>query len=110
MRYLNLGQVMELNRRLIEASGSAAGIRDLGALESALAQPKATFAGRDLYPALAEKAAALCYSLAQNHPFLDGNKRVSRAAMETFLWLNGSEPSATVDEQERLMIGFLARS
>jgi len=106
MRYLNLGQVMELHRRLIEASGGAAGIRDLGALESALAQPKATFGQRDLYPSLAEKAAALCFSLAQNHPFVDGNKRVAHAAMETFLWLNGSELNASVDEQERLMLGL----
>jgi death-on-curing protein len=106
MRYLSLGQLMELHRRLIEENGGAAGIRDLGALESAVAQPKATFGQRDLYRSLAEKAAALCFSLAQNHPFMDGNKRVSHAAMETFPWLNGSELSATVDEQERLMLGL----
>jgi death-on-curing protein len=104
MRYLSLGQVMELHQRLIEETGGAAGIRDLGALEAALAQPKATFGQRDLYGSLAEKGAALCFSLAQGHPFMDGNKRVAHAAMETFLCLNGSELSATVDEQERLML------
>ena len=104
MRYLSIGQVVELHRRIIEATGGAAGVRDLGVLESALAQPKAAFSGRDLHRTLIEKAAALCFSLTQNHPFVDGNKRVAHAAMETFLLLNGSELSASVDEQEQLML------
>jgi death-on-curing protein len=56
MRYLGLAQVVELHRRLLQATGGAPGIRDLGALESALAQPKAAFAGADLHRTLAEKA------------------------------------------------------
>ncbi len=48
-----------------------------------------TFGGVDLYPTLAEKAAALCFSLVMNHPFVDGNKRIGHAAVETFLILNG---------------------
>jgi len=76
MRYVTLGEVVELHRRLLQATGGAAGIRDFGALESAVAQPKATFGGSDLYPTLAEKAAALCLALVQGHPFIDGNKRV----------------------------------
>ena len=85
MRYLTL----ELHRRLLAATGGASGIRDFGALESAVAQPKATFGGSDLYPTLPEKAAALCLALVQGHPFVDGNKRVGHGAMETFLVLNG---------------------
>jgi death-on-curing protein len=104
MRYLGLAQVVDLHQRILEATGGAPGIRDLGALESALAQPKAAFAGRDLHRTLAEKVAALGFSLVQNHPFVDGNKRVAHAAMETFLVLNGWELRATVDEQERLML------
>jgi death-on-curing protein len=104
MRYLGLAQVVELHQRIVETTGGAPGIRDLGALESALAQPKAAFAGRDLHRTLAEKAAALGFSLAKNHPFIDGNKRVAHAAMETFLVLNGWEVQASVDEQERLML------
>jgi len=61
-------------------------------------------AGSDLYPTLAEKAAALCFSLVGNHPFVDGNKRVGHAAMETFLVLNGAEIDASLDEQERVML------
>jgi death-on-curing protein len=80
----------------------------LAALESAAAQPKATFGGIDLYPTLIEKAAALCFALVRGHPFVDGNKRAGHAAMETFLVLNGAEIDAPVDEQERLMLDLAA--
>ena len=108
MRYLALAEVVDLHRRLLDATGGAAGIRDLSALESALAQPKMTLAGSDLYPTLVEKAAALCLSLVGNHPFIDGNKRVGHAAMETFLVLNGAEIDAGVVEQERVMLDLAA--
>lgn len=108
MRYLTLGEVVVLHRAILELSGGASGIRDLGALESALAQPRATFGGSDLHSSLHAKAAALGFSLALNHPFLDGNKRVAHAAMEAFLMLNGSEIIATIDEQERLMLDLAA--
>jgi death-on-curing protein len=108
MRYLALAEVVYLHRRLLEATGGAAGIRDLGALESALAQPRITLADSDAYPTLAEKAAALCFSLVGNHPFVDGNKRVGHAAMETFLVLNGAEIDASPDEQERVMLDLAA--
>jgi len=108
MRYLTLGEVVELHRGVLQAGGGASGIRDLGALDSAIAQPRATFSGVDLYPTVVEKAAALCFSLVQNHPFVDGNKRVAHAAMETFLVLNGTELAAAVDDQERLMLDLAA--
>jgi death-on-curing protein len=73
-----------------------------------LAQPRASFAGTDLHASLHAKAAALGFSLALNHPFIDGNKRVAHGAMETFLILNGSELVATVDDQERLMLDLAA--
>jgi prophage maintenance system killer protein len=78
MRYLTLAEVVDLHGRLLQATGGAPGIRDLGALESAMAQPKATFGSADLYPTLAEKATALCISLVLGHPFVDGNKRVAQ--------------------------------
>src|SRR6185436_7951528 len=92
----------------IEASGGSHGLRDLGALESAVAQPRMSFGGEDLYPSVAEKAAALCFSLVMNHPFPHGNKRVGHAAMETFLVLNGFQLDATVDQQEELMLALAA--
>ena len=108
MRYLTLGEVVELHRLVLGATGGAPWIRDLGALESAIAQPKATFGETDLYPTLIERAAALCFALVQGHPFVDGNKRVGHAAMETFLVLNGTEIAALVDEEERLMLDLAA--
>ena len=63
-----------------------------------------TFSEQDLYPTLVEKAAALGFSLIQNHPFLDGNKRIGHAAIEVFLILNGYEITASVDEQEALIL------
>jgi len=104
VRYLTLSEALELHRRVIGQSGGALGVLNLGALESALAQPRMTFAGTELYPSIVDKAAALGYSLIQNHPFLDGNKRTGHAAMEVFLLLNGFEIQSSVDEQERIVL------
>jgi len=113
MRYLRLHEILQIYRRILEQSGGSMGIRDLNALESALAQPRMKFSGEDLYPSLIEKAAALAFSLIQNHPFLDGNKRIGHAAMETFLILNDFEIAAPADEQEKVILqvaaGKLAR-
>jgi death-on-curing protein len=88
----------------MQLSGGLVGIRDLGALESAIAQPYMTFDGIELYPSLIEKAAALGFSLIQNHPFTDGNKRTGHAALESFLTLNGYEINANVDEQVEVIL------
>ncbi|MFQ4142672.1 type II toxin-antitoxin system death-on-curing family toxin [Chlorogloeopsis sp. ULAP02] len=106
MRFLMLIEVLELHRRVIEQSGGAFGIRDVGLLESAIAQPRMTFGGEELYPSLLEKAAALGFSIIMNHPFVDGNKRTGHAATETFLVLNGIEINASVDEQERVVLAI----
>ncbi len=110
MRFLTLGEVVALHRAILESSRGASGIRDLGALESALAQPRASFGGADLHPSLPAKAAALGFSLVLNHAFVDGNKRVAHAAMEVFLTLSGYEIVATLDEQEQLMLDLAAGS
>jgi death on curing protein len=88
----------------MEASGGSPGIADLGLIESALAQPRATFGGQELYSDLPTKAAALGYSLITNHGFADGNKRVGHAAMEAFLLINRWEITCGVDEQERVIL------
>ena len=100
MRWLSLAEVLELHCRLIEQSGGMPGLRDLGLLESSLAQPHQSFGGVDLYPGLNAKAAALGFSLIQNHPFVDGNKRTGFVIGVLFLELNGfrfgaSEEAAT---------------
>jgi death-on-curing protein len=63
-----------------------------------------TFGGEDLYPTVINKASALGFSLIKNHALVDGNKRTSHAAMETFLVLNGLEIVAAVDEQEQMIL------
>jgi death on curing protein len=100
MHYLTVEQVIDLHGLVIAQTGGSRGLRDPGALESAVAQPMMTFDGVDLYSTLAAKAGALAHSLIQNHPFIDGNKRIGHAAMEVFLVMNGAEIDATVDEQE----------
>jgi death on curing protein len=104
MRYISLGQALELHRRIIKQSGGTPGILHLGTLESALLQPRMTFGGEDLYSTLGEKAAALAFSIIRNHPFIDGNKRTGHAAMEVFLILNGYEIRASVDHTERVIL------
>jgi death on curing protein len=108
MRYLTLKEALQLHRRIIEQSGGSTSIRDIGLLESALAQPLMSFGGEDLYPTLVEKASALCFSLVKNHPFVDGNKRVGHAVMETFFILNGYEINASVPEQEEVILNLAA--
>ncbi len=108
MRYLSISEVFELHDRIISTTGGSRGVRDLNALESAINQPRQTFDQKDLYPDIITKAAALCFSLVMNHPFVDGNKRAGHAAMETFLILNGYEIYAGVDEQESIMLSLAA--
>lgn len=104
MRYLFLEEILALHEKVITSSGGSFGLRDRRVLESAIAQPGMTFGDQYLYPTMAEKAAALGHSLIQNHPFLDGNKRIGHAAMEVFLVLNGYEISASADEQEQTIL------
>jgi death-on-curing protein len=105
MKYLTVGEVLEIYSRVMKQSGGGLGIRDLGALESAVAQPRMTFNDAELYPTIFEKASALGYSLIQNHPFVDGNKRAGHAAIESFLIFNGYEISADTDEQVDIILG-----
>lgn len=104
MRALTVDEVLETYQRIMQQSGGLVGVRDFGALESAVAQPYMTFGGNDLYPSLAEKAAALGFSLIQNHPFVDGNKRTGHAALATFLAINGYKIDASMDEQYEIIL------
>lgn len=88
-RFLTPQQVLFIHARLVDETGGEHGVRDVGLLESAVARPRATFDGRELYEDLFLKAAALMASLAQNHPFVDGNKRTAITAAAMFLLANG---------------------
>ncbi len=108
MRYLSIIEILELHMAIIKSSGGSQGIRDFKSLESAINQPRLTFDQTDLYPDIVKKAAALCFSIVMNHPFIDGNKRVGHAAMEIFLNLNGSDIKGSIDEQEITMLNLAA--
>jgi len=89
--FLLLEDILALHDSLIEAYGGAREIRDQGLLESAIAIPQASFGGQFLHNNLFEMAAAYAFHLAENQPFLDGNKRTALGAALLFLELNGTE-------------------
>lgn len=101
MIYLDLEAVLHIATR---ALGSEPEVRDHGLLASALARPRTSAFGRDAYPGIHEKAAALLHSLARNHPLVDGNKRLALAATIAFYGMNGMRLTLTNDEAYDLVI------
>lgn len=89
--FLSLDEAIEIHRDMIERYGGSAGIRDMGLLQSAVAMPQASVGGQFLHTDLFEMAAAFLFHIVQNHPFVDGNKRVGTAAAMVFLELNEVE-------------------
>lgn len=87
--YLTADQIASLHRRAIEAYGGLDGVRSEQQFLSAVFQPQQTIFGEDAYSTIPEKAAAYGFFIAENQPFLDGNKRTAAAAVATFLALNG---------------------
>ncbi|MBD2165108.1 type II toxin-antitoxin system death-on-curing family toxin [Calothrix membranacea FACHB-236] len=108
-RFLSTSQVIKIHERQIEIFGGTTGIRDAGLLDSALAQPQATFGGELLHPTIYKQAAAYPYHLAMNHPFIDGNKRTAFAVMDTFLTLNGYSLNLSADETYNMVIRVVQR-
>jgi death-on-curing protein len=104
--YLTLESLIQI---AYHAVGGTPEVCDDGLLESALARPQATVFGKDAYPSLHGKAAALLQSLVSNHGLVDGNKRLGWLAAATFLWINGYDVVATDDEIFRLVIGIAGR-
>jgi len=92
--FLGVDDVLTLHANQVNLYGGQQGVRDLGLLESALAQPLATFGGQSLHTDVFEMAAAYLFHVVQNHPFLDGNKRTGAVAALVFLDLNGVEIDA----------------
>ena len=102
IRHLSVEQVLDFQERLVCEFGGAAGLRDRGLLESAVARPAMTFEGEDLYRDLAAKAAALMHSLVADHPFVDGNKRIGAASAEWLIELNGARLEASDEDFYRV--------
>jgi len=87
--FLNLEDVLELHALQLARYGGAAGVRDRGLLESAVAQPQTTFDGAFVHRGLFAMGAAYLFHIVQNHPFVDGNKRTGLLAALVFLEHNG---------------------
>ena len=102
--YLTAEQVLFIHYRLVSETGGEHAVRDIGLLESAIARPKATFDGQELYTNIFDKAAALMESLVNNHPFIDGNKRTGIACTVLFLRQNGIPFSAKNSDLERFTL------
>jgi death on curing protein len=104
--FLTVEAVCQLHDLGLERYGGLNGIRDMGLLESAVAQARASFGGEFLHKDLFEMAAAYAFHIAQNQPFIDGNKRAALAAALVFLDLNGAAIEQPTDILYEAMIGL----
>ena len=93
--FLTFAEIIEIHDYQIAHFGGASGVRNIELLKSAIGMPSATFGGEYLHPSIIEMAAAYLYHLVENHPFVDGNKRVGAMAALIFLDLNGYDFDAS---------------
>ena len=96
--------ILYFHQKLIETYGGTTGIRDEKLLDSALEQPKATYQSEYLHDNIYKMAAAYGYHLCNNHPFIDGNKRIALVAMDVFLQINGFEISTSEKDAYKIII------
>jgi death-on-curing protein len=106
--FLNLDEVLALQAEQIERYGGTPGVRDMHLLESAIGTPQATFDGELLHASIVEQAAAYLFHLCQNHPFVDGNKRIALMATIAFLGLNDYRLDADEDELVEFVLRIAA--
>ncbi|HYN89263.1 MAG TPA: type II toxin-antitoxin system death-on-curing family toxin [Ardenticatenaceae bacterium] len=104
MKYLTTEHVLTIHAQIMQTTVGEAGVRDVGLIESAVARPRATFGGEELYHGVFTKAGALMHSLLRNHPFVDGNKRTATVAAGIFPEYNGWQLTATNAELEAFVL------
>lgn len=104
VRFLEIEEVILIHNTLIKRFGGRIPMHDFILLHSAVERPKATFAGKDLYPSIFDKAAALIQSLILNHSFDDGNKRTAITSCASFLFMNGWKLKLPVEESIRFTL------
>ena len=104
--FLTLAEVISIHENQIELYGGESGIRDLTLLSSALAVPQATFDVKYLHGDIFDMAAAYCYHICQNHPFIDGNKRVALVSALVFLDINGIDIKYSEDILFKMMVSI----
>lgn len=108
MRRISVEEIIYMHSETVKATGGSDGIRDMGLLESAVNAPFQSFGGYDVYPTIYEKAARLGFGLAQNHAFIDGNKRIAALVTLGFLRLNGVDINCTEAELFSLFMSIAA--
>lgn len=108
--FLDQASVLQIHDRQLQKFGGTLGVRDMGLLESALAQPQASFGGELLHPTIYQQAAAYLYHLAMNHPFLDSNKRTAFAVMDAFLRLNRYQLNLSNDQAYQLVLEVVQKT
>lgn len=106
MIFFEFEQVTRIHSSLIAKTGGLDGIRDKNLLDSALKVPFQTFDGKDLYPDILDKATQLCFSLINNHPFSDGNKRIGIHLALLFLKINNVQLNYVQQELIDLGVGI----
>jgi len=104
MILLAVDEVVELHEKLIVATGGSSGLRDKNLLESAVLGCSQSFGGEELYPTIVEKAARIAFAICNNHPFIDGNKRVAVTALLVILRMN--DISLKFTQQELVTLGL----
>ena len=102
--FLTLAEIVEIHKDQIELYGGQHGVRDISLLESAIAQPEASFSGEWLHEGIFEMASAYAFHICMNHPFFDGNKRASLASCLVFLEINGI---SILDPKQKLLSATL---
>ena len=101
MIHLTIDEALHVARRTL---GDGVALRDVGLLEAAVARPAASVGGRDAYPTLVEKAAALVHSVVRNHALVDGNKRLGLMLLIVFLGVNGRRLTASNDQAHDFIV------
>jgi len=104
IHYLTIEQALFIHKRIIDETGGARGVRDIGALQASISRPQATFDRQPLFPDIFSKAAALLHGIILNHPFVDGNKRTGLTVAALFLQINGRKLDASHEELELFIL------
>jgi len=103
-KFLTIPEILEIHKDQISRYGGDYGIRDIELLKSAIGMPSATFNGQYLHVSIYEMAAAYLFHLVQNHPFVDGNKRVGAVSALVFLLLNDYDFEAPEDDFSEMVL------
>lgn len=106
---LEISDVLNIHKRLIQEFGGTLGLRDMELLKSAISRPYQTFDSKDLYPTAEEKASAIIESIVTNHPFVDGNKRTGYTLFRILLLIEGKDISASQQEKYEFVISIAER-